>query len=693
MRTRLVLFSALFLWSAPSAAQVVASWDFEDCTDAAADPTLVVDSANASNAGKQITVTGSGPTCPGSALLDGAAASFSSMHVQETSAVTVPFDATGAGGITVEISTRTSNTASKWWRAEYSISGGAFSSLTPLIEQVGTGWETTQFTLPAGVDGQADVRFQLIATDSNGDGSGTFVQADGDGTPASGGTFRFDNVIVSATTGGQDGGVVVDGGFDAGVEVDGGVLVDGGFDAGVEVDAGPLGPPPVITEVAWMGSSASGSDEFVELYNPGPGFIADLSRFELRDKDGVYALPAVSLPATGVLVLEARDEATSLVSPAAETVPGLNLTNTNNAEFLRICPAGDSLDPAGCDVAGVPGASWPAGSNTTDATMVRRRADLEGALSSSWRTFDGTPSTVTDSAGGAINGDPGEFNPEPAGFDGGQPGEDGGVIVVPDAGPNASPTISLSSPSGSVSSDGEVSIVYSAEDSDGRDTVSVALYYDTDDSGFDGVEIARGLPAGADRTFSWRTIGVANGQYRVFGVVTDDRGETAFAYAPGSVTVEQGAVGGLASITITQPDGVDDTSVDGRIIIEWDLEMPEGENGLISLFLDTDDSGLDGEPLLFGLAAFDPDGSNGPRAYRWDPGEVAPGTYTVYAVLDWDYGTASGYSEFFRVEGEGCGCSVSQDATSMPVGAWWLSGLVLLAAWRRRGRRQQGKCA
>ncbi len=487
-------------------------------------------------------------------------------------------------------------------------------------------------------------------------------------------------------------------GDDSGVSDSGGVAIKGSPgvyavvvpDAGPPpVDAGPLPPPPAITEVAWMGSASSSNDEWVELYNAGPDDIADLSRFVLVENGGPVALPAVPLAAGGVVVIERSAGATSLSPPEAE-IGSLSLTNSGTTEFLRVCPADAPNDVFGCEIALVQGSSWPAGDNDSKRTMIRLDASLDGSFASSWATYAGAASAVTDSLGVAILGSPGsyapsEIEPQP---DGGPVALDGGVIVVPDAGPNAAPTLTLTQPSGEVRA-GQVTIAYAARDDDGDDTVAVSLFYDSDGGGHDGVRIAYGLPAG-EGSFTWSTAQVAAGSYRIFGVATDHRGAVSYAYAPGSVVVEGGPGGDEASITLTDPDGVNDV-VDGRITVRWELTLPEGEDGSVSLFYDTDDAGLDGVPIIAGLPVRTSDGEDGPRAYLWDPVDVQQGAYAIYAVLDWTGGQASGYSEFVSVGAGGCACATARSSGDDAGAAFAaLFTLVIVLAPRARRRRQNG---
>lgn len=650
-RSLLPILPLVLVASSPGLAAPLAAWDFED-------EDLIVDVTSPGNLTNAITSTDGAPTWSSSGNPGGTAVSFKGLTLVGDG-FTVPFDASAASAVRLRFSLRPSNTANKWWKVELSVGGGAFSAVGPLVEVSGETWSDYEVSLP-GAAGQANVVVRVGVTDSNGDGSGELVQADGSGAPSSAGTLRLDDVIL-----------------------------DEGDDEPPPVDAGPLPPPPpppLITEVAWMGSASDSGDEWVELYNPGPDAIPDLSRYALLDNGSLSPLPAVELAPGAVLVLEGRPSATSLEPPAAVQI---SLSLTNAGERLRLCPRdpGGDIDEDSCEVANLDRA-WPAGSNASKRTMVRVHADLDGSLPSTWVTYPGEPSDVTDSGGVGILGTPGVYEPiviDPP-DDGGVIEDDGGVIVNPDAGPNAPPTLTLLEPSGEVRPDGELTIRYEASDPDGDDTVAVSLFYDRDDGGHDGVEIVRNLPATG--SFVWPLHGVPAGSYTVFGVATDDRGEVAYAYAPGRFVVDEGGGGGGAILRVTDPDGVNDV-VEGRITVRWEVSLPEGEDGTISLFYDEDDEGEDGEPIIAGLPVRTSEGEEGPRAFLWDPADVPPGAYAVYAVLDWTGGSVSAYSSFVTVGGGGCTCETT-DASSGP-SLFALAAGVVLVGFARRRRAGRGK--
>lgn len=130
----------------------------------------------------------------------------------------------------------------------------------------------------------------------------------------------------------------------------------------------------VISEVAWMGTTASTSDEWIELYN-NTGSAIDLTGWTLQSQDGT---PSISLsgtiPAHGHFLLERTDD-TTLPDLAADLIYTGALGNSGEALVLTDAAAGiqDQTD-----------ATWDAGDNTTKATMERINTLTEGTNSSNW---------------------------------------------------------------------------------------------------------------------------------------------------------------------------------------------------------------------------------------------------------------------------------------------------------------------
>ncbi|MBI5842794.1 MAG: lamin tail domain-containing protein [Chloroflexi bacterium] len=158
-----------------------------------------------------------------------------------------------------------------------------------------------------------------------------------------------------------------------------------------------------INEVAWAGTGASSSDEWIELCNPGTTAV-DLSGWQLKGNapdsspDPVINLTG-TIPPGGYFLLERTDETTVSNITADQIYTGDLL---DAGEILILYNAvGERVDTANID-----GGSWPAGSATNQRSMERRSSTLDSPTS--WVTFFGTSSYQNgkDAKGNAINGTP-----------------------------------------------------------------------------------------------------------------------------------------------------------------------------------------------------------------------------------------------------------------------------------------------
>ncbi len=141
----------------------------------------------------------------------------------------------------------------------------------------------------------------------------------------------------------------------------------------------------VISEVAWMGSSASANAEWIELQNTGAEAVA-LSGWTLTSSTGA---PAISLTGTisgaGFYLLERTSDESAPSVPADQIYSGA-LSNSGATLTLKDS-SGASIDT----VAG--GTNWASigGDNTTKQTP-QRTGDM-------WTTADPTPRAATASSG------------------------------------------------------------------------------------------------------------------------------------------------------------------------------------------------------------------------------------------------------------------------------------------------------
>jgi hypothetical protein len=159
----------------------------------------------------------------------------------------------------------------------------------------------------------------------------------------------------------------------------------------------------LINEVAWAGTAASTSDEWIELYNPGSSPV-NLTGWVFRGADGT---PNIMLNgvinATGTdryFLLERTDDTTVSDIKADQFFTG---DIGNSGEILQLLdPSNTIIDTANSD-----GGTWP-GNSTTLGSLERRGviADSETA----WITNTGVVRNGRDANNNPINGTPTQPN-------------------------------------------------------------------------------------------------------------------------------------------------------------------------------------------------------------------------------------------------------------------------------------------
>ncbi len=156
----------------------------------------------------------------------------------------------------------------------------------------------------------------------------------------------------------------------------------------------PAAPAPgavLINEVAWAGTAASSTDEWLELFNPGAAPIG-LTGWSLDDGDDLHlAFPAgLVIEAGGYLLLERTDDAVVSDIPADVIYTG-GLSNAGETLTLREA-AGAVVDSVAA------GAGWPAGN-------AEQRASMERGAAGGWVTHAGA-AAGSDADGAPLAGTP-----------------------------------------------------------------------------------------------------------------------------------------------------------------------------------------------------------------------------------------------------------------------------------------------
>ncbi|MCH8878091.1 MAG: lamin tail domain-containing protein, partial [Chloroflexi bacterium] len=129
----------------------------------------------------------------------------------------------------------------------------------------------------------------------------------------------------------------------------------------------PAPYPPqtiLINELAWAGTTASSSDEWIELQNQTDSAI-DLAGWRLTDDGDIKVALGGTIPAFGYFLLERTDDTTIADISADQIYTG---SLVNGGERLEL------LDPSGAvvDTANAGGGGWPAGEAGSRRSMERR---------------------------------------------------------------------------------------------------------------------------------------------------------------------------------------------------------------------------------------------------------------------------------------------------------------------------------
>ncbi len=155
----------------------------------------------------------------------------------------------------------------------------------------------------------------------------------------------------------------------------------------------------MINEVAWAGTHASSSDEWIELYNSTASTIS-LTGWILTDDDNLTIRMTGDIAPYSYFLLERSDDQTISTIDADMIYRG---SLRNSGETLSLLdPGGEQIDSANED-----GGAWPSGNSAQRFSMERRGGrDIPG----NWGTFTGWGGRGLDADGNPIGGTPRAMN-------------------------------------------------------------------------------------------------------------------------------------------------------------------------------------------------------------------------------------------------------------------------------------------
>jgi hypothetical protein len=128
-------------------------------------------------------------------------------------------------------------------------------------------------------------------------------------------------------------------------------------------------------------------------------------------------------------------------------------------------------------------------------------------------------------------------------------------------GPNATPNISIVAPSTTIEDQSQVTIEWIASDPD--DNPDIALYYDQDNTGNNGVLIQDGFKEEGTNTYTWVLAeDMLSGEYYIYAKIDDHENAPVYAYSTGKIIFKNASAPSIPTIVSTQP-------TNGGIFLKW----------------------------------------------------------------------------------------------------------------------------
>ena len=183
---------------------------------------------------------------------------------------------------------------------------------------------------------------------------------------------------------------------------------------------------------------------------------------------------------------------------------------------------------------------------------------------------------------------------------------------------NRPPSITITAPAANTTVDASFTISWSASDPDNQ--ANISLYYDTNNSGYDGTLITNSLSEGIHSSYLWNTSSLASREYYIYAKIDDGVNVPVYNYGAGRITVNR-----APSITLTAP--ASDMIASAHHKITWVANDADNQAS-ISLYYDTNSSGYDGTLITDSLS----EGIH--TSYTWDTSALSSGDYHIYAKID-----------------------------------------------------------
>ncbi len=201
---------------------------------------------------------------------------------------------------------------------------------------------------------------------------------------------------------------------------------------------------------------------------------------------------------------------------------------------------------------------------------------------------------------------------------------------------NNSPELEIIEPDGTGDqADDNFIILWTADDEDG-DTISIDLFYDTDNDPDNGRTLIRDDLENTG-THYWDCSDVPEGDHFILAIADDNNGSRTFIYSNGPVSIDHGQTNNAPWIEILDPEDPQEEA-DENYLITWDADDDDGDALEITLYYDTDTDPGNGKALI-------ESGLENTGRFDWDSSEVEEEEYHIYGIVeDGRGGEADDYS-------------------------------------------------
>ncbi len=159
----------------------------------------------------------------------------------------------------------------------------------------------------------------------------------------------------------------------------------------------------IINEIAWSGTAASTSDEWIELYNPSTATI-DISGWTLKSASGSINISLSGTIKAGEYFLLERDDNNTVSDVTADQIYTGALSDSGEVLVLRD-GSNNFIDSANDENDG----TWPKGSASPSYGSMERQGTT-AELDKVWVTNIGNPKNGKDANNGLITGTPRKVN-------------------------------------------------------------------------------------------------------------------------------------------------------------------------------------------------------------------------------------------------------------------------------------------